>query len=40
MRFAIRYTITRVLPLPAPAKMRSGPAAWLAARACGSFSSS
>ena len=36
----MRYVMTRVLPLPAPAKTSRGPFAWATAAACGSFSSS
>src|ERR1051325_1442306 len=35
----MRYVMTRVLPLPAPAKTRSGPFAWSTAFSCASLSS-
>src|ERR1700679_384690 len=39
-RFAMRYVMTRVLPLPAPANTRRGPFVWATADACGSLRSS
>src|SRR3990170_7372490 len=36
-RYATRCASTRVLPLPAPARMRSGPLRWLTASRCGGF---
>ena len=38
-RLATRYVMTRVLPLPAPAKTRSGPTVCAAAAAWGSLRS-
>jgi hypothetical protein len=37
MRYAIRCATTRVFPLPAPARMRSGPSVVVTARACSGF---
>ena len=37
MRYAMRWARTRVLPLPAPARMRSGPSVVVTARACSGF---
>ena len=37
-RYAIRWASTRVLPEPAPARMRSGPSVVVTARACSGFS--
>ena len=37
MRWAIRAVRTRVLPTPAPARMRTGPSSASTARRCSSF---
>ena len=38
MRYAIRWARTRVLPLPAPARMSNGPSVVVTARACSGLS--
>src|SRR5438105_4600626 len=40
MRYAMRLVMTRVLPDPAPARIRSGPSVWRTARRCSGFSAS